>query len=321
MPFLDCDEAPPGTPCGQPGSGRHCVNTACVKNSCGDGIVAEAEECDDANEREDDGCDNRCNESDADAGRDGGRDASADASADSGPDASGDAESSREAGADAALDTGTPPGPDTGPPPDSGHNHQPPDAGIDAAADAGRDAGADAGRDAGVDAGGDAGADAGGDAGDATVDAETEGGPPGPTCAQCEQQNCTEYLGVNVVRGCFESVDVDNGADPSVDPAFIQHCIDVVTCARANGCGFTAAFQALDCYCGSNSADCLQAGPASDAKCTAQWRAATRTEVHADVMMRLDQIMYPSGWAYQLLDCYRRFCDSAAVGNCTVTPQ
>jgi cysteine-rich repeat protein len=55
-----CDGASNGTPCGNAGSRMHCVLNDCVKNACGDGVVADGEECDDGNERNDDGCDSRC---------------------------------------------------------------------------------------------------------------------------------------------------------------------------------------------------------------------------------------------------------------------
>lgn len=55
-----CDGAPSGAPCGKPGSYMHCIFDACVKNSCGDGVKADVEECDDGNERPFDGCDPRC---------------------------------------------------------------------------------------------------------------------------------------------------------------------------------------------------------------------------------------------------------------------
>jgi cysteine-rich repeat protein len=56
----ECDQAPDGTPCGKPGQPTHCIYNVCVRNACGDGVVAEAEQCDDGNQRDHDGCDSHC---------------------------------------------------------------------------------------------------------------------------------------------------------------------------------------------------------------------------------------------------------------------
>src|SRR5687768_3238482 len=58
----ECDEAPEGTPCGGSSRDMHCIFDACVENACGDGVRAGAEACDDGNERDGDGCDERCRE-------------------------------------------------------------------------------------------------------------------------------------------------------------------------------------------------------------------------------------------------------------------
>jgi hypothetical protein len=144
------------------------------------------------------------------------------------------------------------------------------------------------------------------------------GVPPGPTCESCQNTACRDFQGVDLVAGCFTAVVGDFGADPS-DPNFIQDCTDTVQCARTNGCGFTAQFQAAECYCGTNSGDaCTTTGPAANAPCLAQWQRATRTTVNADVLNRFSDLAYPSGWAYFLMDCYRTSCNAAASGNCTV---
>lgn len=56
----ECDDAEDGKACGQAGGQFHCVLNVCVRNACGDGVAAEFEECDDGNERDNDGCDSHC---------------------------------------------------------------------------------------------------------------------------------------------------------------------------------------------------------------------------------------------------------------------
>lgn len=58
--FAECDQAAGGTPCGDPGSGFHCIFNACVKNSCGDGYVGGIEECDDGDQVDGNGCSALC---------------------------------------------------------------------------------------------------------------------------------------------------------------------------------------------------------------------------------------------------------------------
>src|SRR6476659_5592343 len=43
---VKCGEADPGTPCGDQ---KYCVLSQCVVNTCGDGVKAGDEQCDDAN--------------------------------------------------------------------------------------------------------------------------------------------------------------------------------------------------------------------------------------------------------------------------------
>jgi cysteine-rich repeat protein len=57
---VECDEAPHGTRCGAPGSDWHCIYDACVENACGDDVRAGLEACDDGNEINGDGCNERC---------------------------------------------------------------------------------------------------------------------------------------------------------------------------------------------------------------------------------------------------------------------
>jgi cysteine-rich repeat protein len=55
-----CDQAKDGTPCGEADRVMHCLFNACVRNACGDGILAGSEECDDGDEADADGCSARC---------------------------------------------------------------------------------------------------------------------------------------------------------------------------------------------------------------------------------------------------------------------
>jgi cysteine-rich repeat protein len=134
-------------------------------------------------------------------------------------------------------------------------------------------------------------------------------------CAACLNQKCTEFAaGVDVVKGCFVAVDPDPvfGIDPN-DPTFIQRCIDLVDCAVVHRCGFTA-FQAPECYCGSASPDvCLASGPADDAPCPQAWLAAARAETNVEMWERFSDTIYPTGWAYYVLDCYRTQCPDECV--------
>jgi cysteine-rich repeat protein len=316
-PTVDCDEAPNGTPCGAPGSGKHCVLEACLKNSCGDGIVVEEdnEACDDGNEDDGDGCSARCDEETpgaaADAGSDAGSDAATAQDASMGADASSgvDASTSADAAsgsADAATDAAASADSSTS---------------VDAAIDSGN-----TGTDAALQAGHDAGADAEGHQHDAEADAahdaaSVDGGVPQATCASCAAASCKMPDGdtqVDLQAGCFSAINPAYGAN-TADPAFIQDCIDTVACARQHGCGFTAQFQAAECYCGTNAGDaCTTVGPAANAPCLAQWQRATRSMVNADVLNRFSDLAYPAGWAYFLIDCYRNSCNTATTGNCTV---
>ncbi len=147
------------------------------------------------------------------------------------------------------------------------------------------------------------------DTGTAEVDSGVaDSGTATDPCTECRNTNCRNYMGVDLVHGCFEAVDAEFGAD-AADPSFIQDCTNVVTCARANACAYSDSKQAAGCYCGSASIDtCAASGPAADAPCVPQWQAATRTTVNADVQVRFTDLSFPAGWAYFLLDSDRVSC-------------
>jgi cysteine-rich repeat protein len=134
-------------------------------------------------------------------------------------------------------------------------------------------------------------------------------------CAECQAAKCTDYqgLGMNLVDGCFKEVNPAYGADAS-DTEFIQQCLDLVNCALAHRCGFGEDTQAAGCYCGDRSVEeCATDGPQEEAPCLAEFRAAARSERHADVYSRYTDTTFPLGWGYLILDCYRTECaDSCA---------
>jgi hypothetical protein len=120
---------------------------------------------------------------------------------------------------------------------------------------------------------------------------------------------CRDYemSGIDVVSGCFTAVNDTFGAMAN-DPTFLQQCMAVVDCAYQNGCG--GAPRGLSaCYCGSaDETSCIMNGPAEDAKCVPQIKAASRTELNTDISMRFSDFAYPLGWALNLLDCDHKYC-------------
>jgi cysteine-rich repeat protein len=139
----------------------------------------------------------------------------------------------------------------------------------------------------------------------------------GPSCEQCRAGNCTDFQGENLVDGCFTAINPEFGADAG-DPVFIQQCVNVVTCARANNCAYGSEVGPLACYCGSSSQEsCLVDGPAANAACGAEWRAAARSTINTDVFGSLSDLSKPIAWAYYMLDCDRTSCNSPTTGDCT----
>jgi cysteine-rich repeat protein len=133
-------------------------------------------------------------------------------------------------------------------------------------------------------------------------------------CRPCEEEKCSNYLEVlDLVAGCFEGhPSSDIVADP--DPMFAQNCVDAVNCARMNECGFDPTVLVVDCYCGSNDVNvCMMDGPAGDAPCADEWRAATRGSTNAEVLFGLSELASPSGWAYLLLQCDVEQCADVCV--------
>jgi cysteine-rich repeat protein len=140
-------------------------------------------------------------------------------------------------------------------------------------------------------------------------------------CRPCEDEKCTNYQDfLDLVSGCFEGQPSMDFVAEAVSPdwsgkaMFMQNCVDAVTCARQNNCGFDMSTPVADCYCGSNDLDvCMASGPADDAPCADEWRAATRGSVNADVLLRLSDLSYPSGWVYYAMECDRTQCADVCV--------
>lgn len=311
----DCDEAENGTPCGDPGRGMHCLFDACVRNACGDGIAAEAEECDDGNERDGDGCSERCKLERCGNGLVNLGEECDDANAMTGDGCS--LRCKRERCGNRVIDPGEecddgnsrdddlcsnrckaqmPAVPDTMQPMDSGTGHAGDAGASDASVSMDAGSSADAG---GADAsGGEAGLDAA-EAGsnDASRDgSSTEGGtsdaapdannawdgsdPRSPQCIACVQE-----MGENP-SPCrnFEGSGFDlvaNCAD-NPDPSFAQRCVDAYLCSlhAPDHCADDLTRGPVSCYCGlDRTID--QCNATSGAvfgpagACIPQWEAAT----------------------------------------------
>jgi PKD domain-containing protein len=137
----------------------------------------------------------------------------------------------------------------------------------------------------------------------------TGGGGPSAACTACRNTNCRDYQGsgLDLVAGCYESINTSLGATAG-DATFLQQCQDFLGCAKTGNCAY-GVNGASDCYCGSAAPDaCIKDGPASDAKCVPQTKAATRTESNADITVRFSDLAFPMGWAYFLLECDRDNC-------------
>ncbi len=137
-------------------------------------------------------------------------------------------------------------------------------------------------------------------------------------CEKCQNEQCSSYMGVDLVSGCFVKVDPEYGAVAG-DPTFIQDCIDVVTCALVHECGLGSILDGVDgsrCYCGSASVDeCAAMGPAADAPCIQEWQSAAKSQINTEVQGRFTDLSYATGWAYYLLDCYSSpsYCGAVCV--------
>jgi hypothetical protein len=138
-------------------------------------------------------------------------------------------------------------------------------------------------------------------------------------CNQCMQTSCTDFSGLNLVKGCFVIPDEANGADPS-DTDFIKQCGNVVSCSLRHSCWKDNPVQGgAGCYCGDRSTDdCNMLGPpedASKAACIKEWQGAARSDTNLDVQAAFVNFALPAGWAYFLLDCMRTNCQDKCLGT------
>jgi hypothetical protein len=164
----------------------------------------------------------------------------------------------------------------------------------------------------------------GGDHGAATNTAVAQNAvvaaPLPASCDACRARSCSNTDGTgstDLVAGCYKTPDPK--LVPHPDAAFGHDCQAVMQCAFAHDCAYDAALGPAHCYCGSRAVDeCLKDGPAPDAPCVAEWKAATRGTSHAEVLERMSLIEFPSGWAFNLLECDRDRCGpKSLVGRCT----
>jgi cysteine-rich repeat protein len=277
----------------------------CTKSRCGDHIKGLGEECDDGNTFDNDGCTTRCTIVGGAAGASGSAGTSA-PSAGAGTGASGAAAASGSAANGSAGMRSAAAG-------SAGTNTGVAGTSSGAAGSAGMSSGAagSAGTNSGV-AGTSSGA--AGSAGMSSGAAGASAAGPSAECSACRSTNCRDFmgLGADLVAGCYDKVDPIGGADPS-DSKFLQDCQGVMQCAYQGNCAYGPT-GATVCYCGSASVDqCMQSGPASDAKCVDAFKAATRSMDSSEISARTTNFAYPMAWAYYLLECDRDLCSSQCV--------
>lgn len=139
------------------------------------------------------------------------------------------------------------------------------------------------------------------------------------TCDACRARYCTDYQrsGVDLVAGCAGKPDPKLA--PNADAQFAKDCSAALTCALKHKCGYDALRGPVQCYCGSATLeDCEATGPAADASCGAEWKAATRGTTNAEILARFSELAYPSGWAFSMLECDRTYCGADSKwGTCT----
>ena len=344
----DCDGARTGTPCGP---SMHCVFDACVRNACGDGWPAYGEACDDGNERDGDGCSARC-EMEAPPGCgngvlepgedcDDGNTKAADGcepdctliteAAGTGGPGSGGAGSGGTGGSGGTSPGGSA-GSDAGSGGSGGSAGSGGSGGSAGSSGSGGSAGSSGtGGSAGTEAGsgGSAGTEAGsgGSAGSSgsggSAGSSGSGGGGGESCTTCRELRCKNYQDVDWVAGCFDPSAVGDTARATVitqvfTPVQVQSCVDAVQCATAEGCAYDPLNPINPCYCGDISLDdCNKPSVPATGPCKEEWEALAGSTDRGKVLLSIDNIELPSGWAYFLLECDRLRCNDGPDGDCT----
>jgi len=334
-----CDQAADGTVCGQE---MHCIFNACVENACGDGIRAGSESCDDGNERNHDGCDERCRmeppvgcgngviepgEDCEDAltprrgdcteicttPRCGDNIVSVGEECDDGNTSSNDRCSSRCRNIPAPCGNGMldpnedcdDGNTDDGDNCDSRCKFPEADGGstrLDASAPS-SDAGSQD-----QDSGGVGQQDSGATSDAGSSQSGTNTPQDKPACATCRDQECRVFQGLDFdfVAACLEGGDGLGGVR-SGDPSFVQQCIDTMNCAYANKCGYSAAGM-LQCFCGSKDASACQTAGAADGPCQRELFSAARTSQLQTLIGSFGDISLPIGVANYFLQCDQERC-------------
>jgi hypothetical protein len=144
--------------------------------------------------------------------------------------------------------------------------------------------------------------------------------PSTADCDRCRAKACvggSNSEGLDLAAGCFKTPGPK--FVPSPDANFASDCKAAVDCAFKHDCAYDPSKGPVHCYCGSRAVDeCITDGPAEDAACVAEWRAATRSTNNKEILQRFSQIDYPSGWAFHLLECDRDQCGARSdLGRCT----
>jgi len=315
-----CDQAADGTACGEANLHKHCVFNVCAKNICGDGVTAEAEQCDDANDREGDGCSARCLVETGGYCGNGSTDGTEEC--DDGNDVNDDrcsntclANACRNGRLDINEEC------------DDGNRTD-----IDACsnaclANACGNMRVDSGEE--CDDGNDSDSDACStqcldvmcgnnrqDPGELCDGGESESGVPCSddcsgygidACMACAAERCSDYDGYPLYGGC--RVAIPDGVPPITN--FIEKCVSFDDCIRRSGCYDPVAASSVACYCGEGvDINACQSGATVLGSCIAEATSATACPDNDSVCVlgSFVDLTLPSGHATYLAQCRSERC-------------